>query len=70
MMDGQLEAEGIGNTNVSAVITAKNGDVEKVEVPVTVTNPIMAKSKMVVAVGGVSVLSFCYRCIKYSLCTS
>ena len=60
--DGQLEAEGIGNTNVSAVITAKNGDVEKVEVPVTVTNPIMAKSKMVVAVGGKKALALNGTC--------
>ena len=43
--DGQLEAEGIGNTNVSAVITAKNGDVEKVEVPVTVTILLWLKVK-------------------------
>lgn len=50
--DGKLEAAGIGDTNVSAVITAKNGDVEKIQVPVTVTNPVMNKDRMVVAVGG------------------
>ena len=50
--DGKLEATGIGNTNVKATITAKNGDVENIEVPVTVTNPVIPDSKMVIAVGG------------------
>lgn len=52
VIDGKLEAVGIGDTNVSAAITAKNGDVENIEVPVTVTDPIIPNNKMVVAVGG------------------
>lgn len=48
----KLEAVGIGNTTINAAITAKNGDVENIAVPVTVTNPVIPDSKMIVAVGG------------------
>lgn len=50
--DGELEAVGIGDTTINAAITAKNGDVLNIGVPVTVTNPVIPDSKMIVAVGG------------------